>query len=69
MNLKKGWAQTSLMKKPHYFVNGTSLCGKWMFCGEVEEGNPNWSDCIICANKFNKLYGDVYPDLDSSCGP
>jgi hypothetical protein len=69
MNLKKGWAQTPLMNKSHYFVNGASLCGKWMFSGEVEEGNANWHDCKICARKHDKLYGDVYPDLDSSCGP
>lgn len=55
-NLSKdrGWAWPLLAKKPHYFVGGRSLCGKWMFLGDCEKdrGIDTPEDCKSCQRKL-----------------
>jgi hypothetical protein len=53
-----GWGWPGAATKPHYFLDGsTSLCGKWMFTGEVDTpldpGRP--SDCAPCRKKLASL--------------
>ncbi|MCX9083198.1 MAG: hypothetical protein OIN87_00165 [Candidatus Methanoperedens sp.] len=46
---RKGWGFPLNSKKAHYFVDGRSLCGKWMFFGVLEQGNDNSLDnCTAC---------------------
>jgi len=49
MTVKEGWGFPLNSKKAHYFVDGRALCGKWLFFGNLEEGNDNSPDnCTAC---------------------
>lgn len=57
MNVKtlEGWGFPLNSKKAHYFIEGRSLCGKWFFMGELEEGNDESSDnCTACKKALTK---------------
>lgn len=55
MKAKEGWGFPSLSQKAHYFTGGRSLYGKWMFFGELEEGNDESSDnCTACKKALTK---------------
>lgn len=52
---EEGWAWPVNSRKAHYFVDGRSLCGKWMYLGEVEEGNDYSPDnCRECIRRLEK---------------
>ena len=49
-----GWTWIYNSKVDHYFINGKSLCGKWMlFCACYEETTNN--PCKKCLAKLKKL--------------
>jgi hypothetical protein len=58
---REGWGFPPNSRKAHYFVKedeelfGRSLCGKWLFAGELEEGNGDSLDnCVLCIKKLKK---------------
>ena len=57
--VQRGWGWPQLSRKAHYFVNGMSLCRKWMYTGAL---TPNQStergpdDCAEC-HKRVAAYG------------
>lgn len=52
---KEGWGFPTNSQKAHYFIAGRSLCSKWMYFGELEQGNDNSSDnCIACKRALAK---------------
>jgi hypothetical protein len=53
--LIEGWKQLLNARKAHYFVDGRSLCNRWMFLGTVTSYDsqtlgeaPQHSDCKGC---------------------
>ncbi len=57
--MSEGWGFPAKSRKAHYFVDGISLCGKWMFFGELEQGNDNSPDnCATCKKKLLKRKGE-----------
>ncbi|MGH8053564.1 MAG: hypothetical protein ACREP4_06565 [Stenotrophomonas sp.] len=52
----QGWGWPIRAAKPHYFSDGTSLCGKWdLYGGPLESGRARKDhDCQLCAKAFNK---------------
>lgn len=51
----EGWGWPANSRKAHYFVDGKALCGKWMFFGNLEEGNDESSDnCTACKKALVK---------------
>lgn len=56
--LKRGWGWPSNAHKCHYFnADIISLCGKWMYRGELEEsdGSSSPDDCVVCTRKLAVL--------------
>ena len=45
-----------LSRKEHYFVDGTALCGKWMFTGTLSPlvGERTPDDCAECFRRLAK---------------
>lgn len=55
---KAGWGYPLLGKKWHYFNNDwISLCGKWMYTGELEDRTDlgDTRNCRACTKKLEKL--------------
>jgi len=53
---RKGWGFPLKLKKAHYFIDGRSLCGKWMFFGNLEDSNDESPDnCTACKKALQKL--------------
>jgi hypothetical protein len=54
--IKEGWVCLANSSKYHYIRNSKSLCGKWMYLGNIfytdECENPD--DCKSYRNKLNK---------------
>jgi hypothetical protein len=53
----EGWNWLQNSKKWHYFVEGRSLCEKWMllFNDDSKQGNDNSPDnCSVCRKKLEK---------------
>lgn len=47
--LNEGWGWPMRASKPHYFVDGHSLCGRCHWDGPVELGRPRPDlDCTHC---------------------
>jgi hypothetical protein len=45
----QGWGVPLNTKKAHYFVNGRSLCSRWMFFGWLEDSHHDHPDnCKAC---------------------
>lgn len=45
----EGWGWPLRATKPHYFVDGHSLCGRWYYGGVLETGRArNGQDCKAC---------------------
>lgn len=60
---KKGWGFLLKAKKAHYFDDHSiSMCGKWMFVGELFD-DKHWhpDNCKICAIKRFKKYAKEKP--------
>jgi len=53
-NEQVGWGWPLLSKKAHFFEQGRSLCGKWMFTGRLEpaSGGRGPDDCATCYRKL-----------------
>lgn len=54
---KEGWGLLINSKKWHYFVNGRSLCGRWLCLslGDLERGNNSSPDnCKACQKKLKR---------------
>ena len=50
-----GWGWPSNSKKAHYVVEGRSLCGKWLYLGQLEQGNDGSPDnCTACKKALEK---------------
>jgi len=53
---KEGWTWLYNATKWHYFVDGRSLCGKYMLFGQgndLEQGHNNSPDnCVSCKRKL-----------------
>lgn len=56
--LTEGWGWPAFSKKAHYFLDGRSLCMKWLFGGPLESGNDNSDDnCAACKRAVAKRGG------------
>ncbi|MBA7491660.1 hypothetical protein ES702_02208 [subsurface metagenome] len=56
MSEKRGWGWPRNSRKTHYFIDGRSLCGKWMFFGKLEDSQDNSPDnCVSCTKAIKKL--------------
>lgn len=52
---KEGWAFPGLSRKAHYFVDKRSLCGKWLYFEELEQGNDDSPDnCTACKKALQR---------------
>lgn len=54
---KRGWGNPRPMSGTtfHYFVDSQSLCGRWMFMGEMEDANHDHPDnCVACKKALIK---------------
>ena len=51
-----GWGWPGNAKKAHYFVDGRSLCGRWLFFGQPtqNQGASSPDDCRECARRVPK---------------
>ena len=50
-----GWGWPVNSRKCHYFEQGISLCGKWMFFGnsvENQSKSKSPDDCVACRRKL-----------------
>ena len=50
-----GWGWPLNSRKCHYFEQGVSLCGKWMFWGtavENQSATKSADDCVACRRKL-----------------
>lgn len=45
-----GWGFPLLARKAHFFYGMESLCGKWMFFGDLDpdDGKVSPDDCAAC---------------------
>lgn len=53
--MKKGWGNLFNSRKWHYFIEGKSLCGKWMLMGNgnlVDGQNDSPDNCAACRKKL-----------------
>lgn len=59
----EGWGWPLRSRKAHYFVKSRSLCGRWMYTGELTRnqaaGSPD--DCKACARKLEKREAAAAP--------
>lgn len=54
--IKQGWGWPGSSKKAHYFQDKRSLCLKWMYSGDLEQGNDQSSDnCKDCMRRLTAL--------------
>jgi len=54
--MSEGWAWPLNSRKAHYFEEGRSLCGRWMFFGSQDQPEglgeqPGKDDCVVCWRK------------------
>lgn len=51
---QQGWGWPGAARGFHYFIDGRSLCRKWLYAGFIEDnGGPiTKSDCKVCAKKY-----------------
>jgi hypothetical protein len=52
--IEEGWGWPGNSVKAHFFVGSRSLCGKWLFMGELtaDTGGETHDDCKACAKKM-----------------
>jgi hypothetical protein len=53
----EGWAMPGNARKWHYYVDGRSLCGKWVILGgslQADTGRTSSADCAGCRAKVEK---------------
>ena len=63
----EGWGFGLLNRKAHYFVDGRSLCKKWLYAGNLDmtinqktHDKPGPDDCKECHRKLLKRHIKVY---------
>lgn len=57
MKKEEGWTYLTNSRKWHYFIDGRSLCGKFLLLviPELEQGNDNSPDnCMTCRRELEK---------------
>lgn len=58
---REGWGWPLNARKAHYFIGSVSLCGGWMFGGDLEEGKDQTpssiDDCRDCTRRLAKRRG------------
>jgi hypothetical protein len=55
--MSEGWGWLYNARYYHYFIDGRSICGKWLGLGlgELEKGNDNSPDnCKTCIKRLAK---------------
>lgn len=55
--MARGWQRPHGSRKWHYFVDGRSLCGKWVWFSPerlVNDINTGPDDCKACVYRFHK---------------
>lgn len=54
--ITEGWGKPQISRKFHYFVNRRSLCGRYMFWGDLQAdtGEASPDDCKSCRKKLDK---------------
>lgn len=55
--MNEGWAAPLRARKWHYFVEGRSLCRRWVYLGNCEaddKGLRSSEDCVVCIRKLDK---------------
>ena len=58
--MKEGWGLPWNAQKWHYFVGMFSLCGKWMYAGELEQGKDDPpSNCKKCLKLLKRRQQNV----------
>jgi len=64
MTEEKGWGFPANSRKAHYFnTDKRSLCGKWLFFGELEDSNDNSPDnCTACKKALLKIRANIKAD-------
>ena len=58
--ITSGWGWPLLARKAHWFEHSISLCGKWMFLGDLNpdlESAPD--DCALCTRKLENIRAKV----------
>ena len=56
---KEGWGWPALTRRAHYFRQARSLCGRWMYQGELTQGNDDSNDnCTTCKKLYQKELGN-----------
>jgi hypothetical protein len=55
-NIPEGWGWPLAARRSHYFVRGTSLCGRWLYTGRLEDNQDatSKSDCLPCRRELAK---------------
>lgn len=51
---ERGWGWPMASRKAHYFINGMSLCRKWMYTGTLTQNQSSErgpDDCAECHRK------------------
>jgi hypothetical protein len=57
--MTKGWGWPRLSRTAHYFVDARSLCGRWLFRGDLDDTRAETAgpdDCASCRKKYDKTY-------------
>lgn len=67
---ESGWGWPERSRKCHYFENGISLCGKWMFFGDAVKNQlgPSADDCVTCSRKVEAKTKKTTPATSSATG-
>ena len=57
--MSEGWARPLNSRKYHYFKEGRSLCGNWLFLSKDlspdDPANDSKDDCKACMKKIQKI--------------
>jgi hypothetical protein len=53
--IPQGWGWPAAAHKAHYFIRGTSLCGRWLYTGQLDDNPaPGPDDCLPCQRELTK---------------
>jgi hypothetical protein len=69
----EGWAMPGNAKKFHFYVNGISLCGRWMFLApdlesDFPSGKRSPDECKPCWDRRQKRLRKVSSDDERKDG-
>lgn len=63
--MSEGWAAPLRARKWHYFVEGRSLCRKWLYLGNCEsddKASRSDVDCVVCVKKLDRRQAEETPE-------